>query len=719
MIFLKKYLFQLQFQILICVGILLTKKIEAQCITTFPYTENFEANPAWTSGGTNSDWTWGTPSHPTISGAGEGIRSWCVGDLTGSSYNDLQLSFLESPCFDFTNLDYTWISFKLFWETEFRWDGLTFQYSLDNGSNWDNLGSVNDADDCVTDNWFNHNDITWITSANPKHGWSGRVGNTSDSCTGGNGSGDWVTAKHCMSELAGESSVKFRFLFGSGNSCNNFDGIAIDDILIENTSPYNSNFTYTCLNSSNVSFLNQSVNCSQTFLWEFGDPASGAQNSSSAENPIHNFSGPGTYTVILRTSGPCNEPGFSSKTITILDIESTETDIACFGENTGEISITADQNATFLWSTNPTQTSSSISNLVAGNYSCEISKPNACPSNLSFTITQNPALDIQFAITASCTNFCNGIIQANPIGGEGPYTFSWLHSLLNQNVFTNLCSGNYELTLRDMNGCETTETALVNLLPKPNLICNDLNLCIGSTGFLQASGADSYQWSPSIGLDNPTNSNVLVSLEEAITYELIGTNFNGCKDTIEVDVNVSDVFAPTALFSFSPDKTDVYDTEIHFLNESSGANSYLWTFSDLDSSFETNPIFHFPNNKGGNYLVCLFIENDISCADTFCKLVQIEGKPSVFVPNSFTPNGDKINNTFFPVIRDITNEKYVFSIYNRWGELVFSTTNLDEKWDGTYKGKKAQVGIYSWTIKYIDPIENELKSTQGFVELRE
>ena len=85
-----------------CVG------VQGQCgplIGTFPYSEGFEASAAWTSGGTGNDWAWGTPAHPLINSAGGGSKSWCVGGLTGSYYNSNERSYLESPCFDFTNLN--------------------------------------------------------------------------------------------------------------------------------------------------------------------------------------------------------------------------------------------------------------------------------------------------------------------------------------------------------------------------------------------------------------------------------------------------------------------------------------------------------------------------------------------------------------------------------------------------------------------------------------
>jgi hypothetical protein len=100
---------------------------KAQCpigINSFPFIEGFETtNGGWVSGGTGNDWAWGTPAKPVISGAGGGTRSWVVGGLTGSSYTNGEASWLQSPCFDFTNLQYPYIEFKVFWEMEQQFDG--------------------------------------------------------------------------------------------------------------------------------------------------------------------------------------------------------------------------------------------------------------------------------------------------------------------------------------------------------------------------------------------------------------------------------------------------------------------------------------------------------------------------------------------------------------------------------------------------------------------
>jgi hypothetical protein len=124
-------------------------------------------------------------------------------------------------------------SFKLFWDTHPAQDGAVLQYSINNGTTWINVGSYNDPIDCLNENWFNSPDIVNLnTLSSVKEGWSGTSRPNNGSCLVGNGIGGWVTAKHGMPYLAGLSNVRFRFCFGSGPGCNNFDGFAFDNMYI-------------------------------------------------------------------------------------------------------------------------------------------------------------------------------------------------------------------------------------------------------------------------------------------------------------------------------------------------------------------------------------------------------------------------------------------------------------------------------------------------------
>lgn len=367
----------------------LSKLAISQCaggINSFPYSEGFESSAGgWSSGGVGDDWAWGTPSKPVISSAGGGNKCWVIGGLTGSSYTDGEASWLQSPCFDFTALQYPYIEFKVFWEMENRFDGASFQYSLDNGATWNTVGATTDAVNCLNANWYNYAPITYLTPVSTtKNGWSGNSKTTVGSCQGGGGSNGWLTAKHTLPYLAGKSSVIFRFVFGAGTICNNFDGFAIDDILIKEAPANVASFTTQCIDSKAVNFTNTSILCPKIFTWNFGDPASGVNNTAITADATHTFSAPGKYTVSLTVGGPDNAPATITKDIFIIDATITElTPVNCSSNTGGSLTVNVSGASgvplNYVWNTNPPQMSATINNLSEGNYTVQITGTDVCP----------------------------------------------------------------------------------------------------------------------------------------------------------------------------------------------------------------------------------------------------------------------------------------------------------------------------------------------------
>ncbi len=361
----------------------------SQCgaaISSFPYQEDFETTDGgWQPGGSGSDWAWGTPAKTVITGAGGGTKCWIIGGLTGSSYTNAEASWIQSPCFDFSSLSHPYITFKVFWEMEQQYDGGGLQYSLDNGGTWASVGAAGDPVDCLHANWFNFSPINFLAPlSTTRDGWSGNIQSSAGSCKGGNGSNGWVTAKHTMPYLAGKPSVLFRFIFGAGTICNNYDGFAVDDLFIGEAPPNSASFTYACNNSTSVSFTNTSALCPATYSWDFGDPASGTGNVSALTNPTHVFSGPGSYTVSLTASGPGNAPSTITQTITILQVKVMMLTAADCQTNTGGSLVPEITGGSgiynYTWNTNPVQTGMIAANLGTGSYTVTVSGTGVCPA---------------------------------------------------------------------------------------------------------------------------------------------------------------------------------------------------------------------------------------------------------------------------------------------------------------------------------------------------
>lgn len=204
--------------------------VQAQ-ITTFPYTEDFESGDGgWVADNTtNGTWALGTPAGAIINSAASGTNAW-VTNLSGN-YNSNEDSWVTSPVFDFSSLTAPSIELSIWYDIEFSWDGAVLQSSTDGGTTWVNVGANGDPNNWYTDDTINGN------PGGQQEGWSG---------TGAAGTNAWVTARHSLTGLGGQSNVIFRIAFGSDGSVTD-EGFGFDDINI---------FEVSCPEPTNITMSN-------------------------------------------------------------------------------------------------------------------------------------------------------------------------------------------------------------------------------------------------------------------------------------------------------------------------------------------------------------------------------------------------------------------------------------------------------------------------------
>jgi gliding motility-associated-like protein len=567
-----------------------SQKVLAQCATPiniFPYTEGFETtNGGFTTGGIASDWAWGTPTKPVINGAATGTKCWIVGGLAGSSYNNGERSWLQSPCFDFTTLQYPHIAFNVFWETERQFDGAGFQYSTDLGITWTNVGAVSEPANCLNSNWFNFSPITNMNGlAIVRDGWSGNIQPTAGSCLGGSGSGGWVNAQHTLINLAGTPNVIFRFIFGAGTACNAYDGFAVDDIVIGNAPPNNASFTWACNNSNTVAFTNTSALC-PSLTWDFGDPASGGNNTSTLANPTHTFSGPGQYTVTLTATGPGNAPSASPpQTINILGVTTSVTNNNCAGDNTGTATaiVTPMAAGPFFhsWNTTPVQTTPAITGLAAGTYTVTVNAINSCQTTATAIITAPAALAHTLNIIQPGCGLLTGTASITETGGTAPYTYAWSPSGGSGPTASGLSPGNYTVTVTDSKGCfeniniviATAATPTISITNKKDASC--FGVKDGSATALATGGNPpfTYSWNTVPVQNSATAINLAAGM-----YTVTATdNTGGCIVSTSVQItepasgSCGDVFFPNA---FTPNG-DASNPDFGALGNIAAISNYL------------------------------------------------------------------------------------------------------------------------------------------------
>lgn len=278
-------------------------------------------------------------------------------------------------------------------------------------------------------------------------------------------------------------------------------------------------------------------------------------------------------------------------------------------------------------------------------------------------------------------------------------------------------TGNYFVTVVDTNGCSNTSNSIyvdVNQNPIADYsidgVCLNTPTTFLNNSILQTGNISTLIWY--LG-----NGEVLHGDSVIYTYTHLGSYTTtllvisdlGCSDTISKAFSILN--NPTAEFTFSPKIISTLIPEITFTNTSINTSSVLWNFDDSTTSLLENPIHEFENP--GVYNVMLTVSDTNLCVDSVVHRITMYYDYVLYIPNTFTPNGDGVNDTFGPIgLRMEKYESFQFIIYNRWGEQVFITEDILKKWDGI----DAQSGVYNWVVLLKDEL-GEIRKEIGEVRL--
>ncbi|MEN8826381.1 MAG: PKD domain-containing protein, partial [Wenyingzhuangia sp.] len=180
----------------------------------------------------------------------------------------------------------------------------------------------------------------------------------------------------------------------------------------------------------------------------------------------------------------------------------------------------------------------------------------------------------------------------------------------------------------------------------------------------------------------------------------------------------------TPLASFKMDRNTFSTLEtalVIFENTSQFENQYVWEFGDGQSSLAENPVNVYPE-KAGVYRVKLRVNNFDGCADSTYGIVRVIQDIAVYAPNTFTPNRDDINQVFLPILSEgFDKETYNFKVFNRWGQIVFETRNINEGWNGLCGGNSyingCPQGTYVWQLSIALEGASEREIYRGHINL--
>lgn len=248
--------------------------------------------------------------------------------------------------------------------------------------------------------------------------------------------------------------------------------------------------------------------------------------------------------------------------------------------------------------------------------------------------------------------------------------------------------------------CSITDDVVVTVMPAP--IANaggDATICTGQDYQLQGSGGVSYTWSPDTYLNdvNSATASVMAPTQTTV-YSLQVTDANGCTSLQPGQMTLT--VTPPILIAITPADTVVYPGATVQLLAVSPANNYNWTpFSYLDNPSVANPTFVAPG-VGEVLTYQVSGTTDEGCRGEGSVTIRVYAGPEIYVPTAFTPNGDGLNDLFFPFPVGIQKLDY-FRVFNRWGEQVFTTSALGAGWNGTSFGKEQPAGVYVWQLQAV------------------
>jgi gliding motility-associated-like protein len=406
------------------------------------------------------------------------------------------------------------------------------------------------------------------------------------------------------------------------------------------------------------------------------------------------------YTVTGTAANGCIASDIVLVTVNSLPIVSGGIDqTVCAGT---AVALTGNGATTYTWD-NSILNGIAFMPTVTTTYTVSGTSANGCFASDQVVITVNPIPIIDAGLNQTV---CTG--AAVILTGTGAANLTWNNGVTNNVSFTPVSTTTYTVTGTSANGCSAIDQVLVtvNALPIVNAGI-DQTICEGSVVTFSGSGATTYTW------NNGVTNGVSFTPAASGTYSVTGTDANGCINSDIVTINILPV--PSA--DVAADET-IGDPGlvVNFTNNSSNGTSYNWVFGNgQTATFSTLIGQTVTYSESGTYTVSLTASNGI-CSDisTLQIIIISSPPPTIFIPNVFTPNQDGVNDEFF--IETSFTQSIKLFILNRWGEVVYETTELTSKWNGDVNGKEATDGVYFFKYEVVG-INSDILTGHGNITL--
>jgi gliding motility-associated-like protein len=272
-----------------------------------------------------------------------------------------------------------------------------------------------------------------------------------------------------------------------------------------------------------------------------------------------------------------------------------------------------------------------------------------------------------------------------------------------------------------------TPTIIVNKKPNVVFTVDTIQECVPFTATF-TNGTPDEQISEVIwAFGDQTKSTIINGSTISHPYERAGKfkasltviSPENCKKTYSYPDSIIADVVPVVDFDFFPTQPTLLESQVNFYNQTKFADLYKWVVDGDTLGANENFNHLFPDDEERMYDVTLVATNNVKsqCTSAYTKKVLVKGQLFLHVPNTFTPNDDGKNDIFIPVMEGYDTEEYLFEIYNRGGQLLFSTNDFSKAWDGKHKGTKVASDLYIWKLAVKSKYLVEKEQLMGHVRL--
>ncbi|MBL7741570.1 MAG: gliding motility-associated C-terminal domain-containing protein [Chitinophagaceae bacterium] len=432
----------------------------------------------------------------------------------------------------------------------------------------------------------------------------------------------------------------------------------------------------------------------------------------------------GAYTVYIRDANNCTIQ-LNNITVTepaVLTATRVTANATCDGGNDGTITL-APSGGTLPYQyaiTGNIFQPGNVFNVAPGTYDVTVRDANGCTFpltgvvvGLTNNLTLTPAIDpapvcegkgAQLQLTTNATQFA-----WTPAADLSSST------VINP-VATPKTTTTYSV-VATLGRCTITDDITVAVMPAPVPEAGiNGDICFGQSYTLQPVGDPSfiYNWTPSSFLSSTTGYSIIASPDKTTTYTLSVTDNNGCTSLVTDNVTVN-VTPPIQVRTFPMDTVVYAGAQVQLLATSAGTY-YTWSpAAGLSDPAIANPVATAPMTEGAVVTYIVTTTTDAGCTGDNTVTIRVYKGPEIYVPNAFTPNGDGKNDRFIPFPVGIKQISY-FRVFNRWGQMLYSTTTLNQGWDGTFGGMEQASGVYVWMVEGVT-MDNQKITKKGTVTL--